>query len=487
MNYPTDSRLGRNRLYRALMTGLATLICASSSFSSAGHLLALPSASPFSFTRSLPGRGNPFSGHKPINTKTDFNNDGVYELAVGQATFDHSEVLLLDGVTGARLKRFRGPGDASSNFIDSLGISPDLDNDGTSDFLVGDPLLFPNRQGRVFSFFSGGNDGLIQQSGVLNYEIPGPGPGGGFGNDTAVLGDVAAIAWSDEGRVLLVDVASGATVAKVSASNSGLGFSVFNIGDVDGDNIDDLLTSNPNTGPGPGRGEIYVLSGALTTSGESYVPINSLPDGGLIATINNQGPDGVFLGSSRKSPYANLGDPFPLDGLRSSLIVSGGADGLVVHLLTPDPNGVFSVQQVAGVNQQTSDLIRVRDVSNVGDVNNDGLEDFALLEDFNDRVLVISGMGLLDGFQESDVLQQIDPLSASDQLVALQSLGDYDTNGSFDIVIGTQVSGSAANIRYDVYSFVIPEPTTFLLAVLTSVGLLKRRTRDSGTPPNAEG
>jgi hypothetical protein len=431
---------------------------------------------PFLFTRSLQGRGNPFDGRRPINTFTDFNSDGVSELAIGQSTFSYAEVAVLDGLTGAILKQFRGRDDADSNFIESLTLMPDLDGDGTRDFLVGDPLLFPNRRGAAFSFFSGSSGGPINAPGVLNFEIPGPGPQGGFGNDTALLSDVAAVAWSDRSRVHLIDPRTGTTLAKLSGkSTSGLGFSLFNIGDVDGDGLDDLLTSDPNSGPSPGRGEVYIISGAVTTTGDAYLPITYLPTGGLIATINNQGPNGVFLGSSREAPYASLGDPEPNDGVLSSLIVSGGADGFAAHVLTETPGEAFSVNQIVSANQQSSDLIDVRHVVGVGDVNRDGLGDFALLEDFHDRVLIISGAGLLDGFDETeDVLQTILP-NGSDQFVALEALGDYDFNGSFDLLIGLHMSGSAAGVRYDIYSLVVPEPMAGSIAALSLLAVCPGR------------
>lgn len=456
------------RAVRLLIASIALLLSPPSVAFSTGP------SEPFEFVRSLVGRGYPFDGRRPLNAMSDYNGDGIQELAIGQSTFSYAEVAILDGQSGTILRTFRGPDDADSNFIESVSVTADFDGDGLRDLLVGDPLVFPNNRGRVFSFYTGGPGGSILAPTTLNYEIVGPGPGGGYGNDTAVFGTKAAIAWSDRGRVQLIDAATGASVAKLAGrSSSGFGFSVDAIGDVDGDGVEDWITSDPNvlTG-GPGRGEIYVLSGKVATSGPDWISIDSLPQGNLIASLRNTGQSNVFLGSSREAPFANLGDPDPQDGVRQQLLVIGGADGFVAHLLTQNLTGAFTVQQVAFAQGQSSGFVTPRQLQGLGDVNRDGMKDFAILDDFErGKVSIISGAALLDGYHQADILQVIQ--STSDDAIALTALGDYDSNGSFDILVGVHES-SSAKVRYDIYSAAIPEPGSATLALILFAACLAR-------------
>jgi hypothetical protein len=458
---PLENTLMPTRTVRLLIASIALLVGPPSVAYSTGP------SEPFEFVRSLTGRGYPFDGRRPLNTMSDYNGDGIQELAIGQSTSSYAEVAILDGSDGTILRSFRGLDDADSNFIESVSVTPDFDGDGLRDLLVGDSLVFPNNRGRVFSFYTGGPGGSILAPTTLNYEIVGPGPDGGYGNDTAVIGTKAAIAWSDEGRVQLIDALTGASVAKLAGrSSSGFGFSVDAIGDVDGDGFEDWITSDPNvlTG-GPGRGEIYVLSGRIETSGADWISIDSLPQGSLIASLHNTGQSNVFLGASREAPFANLGDPDPADAIRQQLLVYGGADGFVAHLMTQNLQGSFTVQQVAFAQGSSSGFVTPRQLQGLGDVNRDGMADFALLDDFGQgKVSVISGAALLDGYQRSDILQTIQP--TGDNPIALRSLGDYDSNGSIDLLVGVHVRGSSANVRYDIYSTAIPEPNTATLTVI---------------------
>lgn len=434
--------------------------------SAAAWALPVAPAEPFSFTRALHSRAFPFDGDRPISAGQDYNGDGVLELAIGQSTFSYAEVAILDGVTGSILRQFRGRDDADSNFIESLAIVPDMNGDGFRDVIVGDPLV---GRGRVYNFSTIGS-GPIEEVGRLIYEIEGPGPTAGFGNDVAVFDDKAAIAWSDRGRVRIVDLATGAAVAQLSGrSTSGFGFSVTPIGDVNNDGAEDWLASDPNVFPGgSGRGEAYVLSGLTTTPTDSWTPIDSLPAGSLLATLRNEGAANVFMGVSRNSPFANLGDPSPGNGQIEQFLVSGGADGFLAHKLTLLPGGNLSVEQVAFADPQTSEFGQLRHLEGLSDVNFDGVGDFALLDDLINAVVIISGRDLLDGYQPFDILQRMVP-AAGEQFSALTSLGDYDANGSVDLAIGMRVAGT---IRYDVYSAAVPEPSSTVLAAVALVAII---------------
>ena len=414
----------------------------------------------FSHTRTLQGRGSPFDGRRPISMGQDYNHDGIYELAIGQETSSYSEVAVLNGLTGAILFANRGPDNADSGFVETISMAGDLDNDGFRDILVGDALV---GTGHVYQY-SPNSPGNLLLAPRLNYDITGPGPEPGFGSDTAVFGDRAAVAWSDKGRVRLINPTSGATIAQLSGrTTSGFGFSVTGIGDVNADGVQDWLASDPNA-QGV-QGEAYILSGTIATAGSAWTPIDQLPAGGLIASLNNQMAAAVHIGQLRTSPFANLGDPTPANGIREQLIVSGGGDGFLAHKLTEATPGVFTVQQVAVANQQVGGVGQVRYLEGLGDVDRDGLGDFAVLDRTRNLVLIINGRGVLDGYQTVDVLQTILPVSVGDDLVALSNLGDYDGNGSIDLLVAAEMS-SAADIRNDIYSVAVPEPGTAALAAI---------------------
>ena len=300
--------------------------------SASGSIAAGPST-PFELIRSLDGRGYPFDGRRPINALSDYNGDGIQELAIGQATFSYAEVAILDGRTGAILRTFRGSDDADSNFIESVSVTPDFNGDGLQDMIVGDSLLFPNNRGRVFSFFTAGPGGSIE---ARNVEVRDSRPWScrRIWQRHRCLRKYGRNCLERSWAFQLVNVATGSPIAQLNGrSSSGFGFSVAPIGDVNGDEIEDWISSDPNVSIGGlGRGEIYVLSGAIATSLTDWTSIDSLPSGGLIATLRNTGASNVFLGASRESPFANLGDPAPVDGLRQQLLVSGGANGFVTFV-----------------------------------------------------------------------------------------------------------------------------------------------------------
>jgi hypothetical protein len=445
----------------------STLLCAFSSFAFAGE---------YALTRTLP------IGQRVTATFADYNADGFDDL-LGPGPL--GQLHLIDGRTGALLRTWTEEHGAAGRFADAVSAIPDLTGDGLPEILASAPAWpAPLGQGAFVAIPSSSPGGSVNSQ-PLVYRTDHP---GGFPQSLAFASlstdsRRTVVGLGDPGRALLTDTATGSVVASLARSTvayqGGFGHSAGAIGDIDGDGTADFAIGDPNVLYVPNsskRGEVYLVSGATSTPGDAYVPVDQLP--GRLLTLH--AASDLVLGAGLGVTFANLGDPNPADALHQRLLVAGtpfannSSGGFAAFLVTRSAGGALSYAPVAEYAATDQNLRLGGDTVACGDVDFDGVTDVALLgRAFNDaqrgRVLILNGAGLLDGFDPAaDVLQRIsDPgFSLGDNL---RSLGDYDHNGSLDLVL--HFSGPEFQTR--IYSLT-PEPSMVAPALL-ALGTCKRR------------
>ncbi|WP_051122715.1 beta strand repeat-containing protein [Euryhalocaulis caribicus] len=315
----------------------------------------------------------------------DVNGDGLDDVIVGAFGANNSEgeayVIFgsedgfgaiggsgADIVNAATLTADQGfviKGDAAD---DSMGYSVsgagDINGDGLADVIVGADY--------------GGDGGAMAGEAYVIF-----GSDGGFGSpdgDGRQVIDLTNLA-PEEGFIIQGD-----------ESLDGLGRSVSNAGDIDGDGFDDIIVGAPAGGDGGSyAGEAYVLFGGdqgfgtVNGTGRSVVDMTGLsPEAGFVI----QGVANNYTGIAVSSAGDMNGDGFD-DLIIGAALPFGGSIGKAYVLFGGD-NGFGSVdgtgRQVVDLDNLTGDQGFVIDsdilgsstgfaVSAAGDIDNDGFDD----------------------------------------------------------------------------------------------------------------
>jgi len=237
----------------------------------------------------------------------------------------------------------------SPELADNFGrdiVGTDVTGDGVSDVIVGAPADKVNGKdaGRVY-FLDGTDGSVVQIVASLN-----PQNGGGFGTVVDVIGDVngdnvpdlvvgapgeSAGGTSGAGRVYVVSGAGNTILSTITASSPTLGgafgISVAGIGDVVGNGVPDVAV-------GSRQGKVFVYDGdsralVYTIPPPSAVTTFGEPVAGIQDVGGGSTPD-VLVGGADQN---GVGHVFAFDGANGSLISSvGGSDGI------EDPSGKSS-------------------------------------------------------------------------------------------------------------------------------------------------
>ncbi|MDZ8110074.1 MAG: hypothetical protein RM338_31375 [Nostoc sp. DedQUE12a] len=241
-------------------------------------------------------------------------------------------------------------------------------------------------------------------------------------------------------------------------SDSGLGWSVSNAGDINNDGIDDLIIGAPYTSFG--AGESYVVFGGTNIgSGSSFdlsslngtngFKISGIVENGLLGDsvsnagdINNDGVDDLIIGAPSASANGN-------SGAGQSYVIFGGTNVGV--------GGSFDLSSLNGTNGFKINGIAADDnsgdsVSSAGDINNDGINDLIIGAyradpNFNDvagqsyvvygganvgsgGTLNLSSLNGINGFT-------INGIDSDDALgISVSNAGDINNDGIDDLIVG---------------------------------------------------
>lgn len=307
-----------------------------------------------------------------VSNAGDVNNDGITDLIIGapstipNGTTGAGESYIvfgsnnigssgnfnlsnLNGNNGFVLSQINS-GDFNEVSVNNAG---DINNDDIDDFLIGASTADPNgnnASGETYVVFGGGNVG---RSG--NFNLASLNGNNGF-------------------------IVNGANTGDRS------GRSVSNAGDVNGDNIDDLLIGAPAADPnGSASGESYVVFGGsnVGSSGEFELSAINGNNGFAIegssaldfqgfsvsnaGNVNNDGFDDLIVGASTADPNGNNSG--------ESYVIFGGANvGSSGSINTSNLNGNNGFV----LNGISPGDLSGRSVSNAGDINNDGIDDLII-------------------------------------------------------------------------------------------------------------
>jgi hypothetical protein len=390
---------------------------------------------------------------RSVKNLGDIDNDGVNDLIVGASGDDYSDTdggavhiitLNQDGTLKAMRKIAQSLSWAASNSkiagYDYFGTSAtslgDLDGNGTIDMAISLPFYSGSNQGAFYVFEMGLLENETLQSTVKSYSKISD-YSGGF---TGTLDD-----------------------------NDYFGQSTANIGDINGDGIEDLAVgATGDDDGGTDRGAVYVLT------------MNA--DGTVNDSQKISDTEGNFTGTLDNSDYfgrsiAGLGD-FDGNGVVDIAVGAhkdddGGTDRGAVWILYMDTlNGgdsitVDSILKISDTQGGFTGTLDNNDkfgmkVANIGDVDDDGVIDIAVGSAFDDDggtdrgavwILFMNSNGTVSSHQKISDTQGNFTLTLADNAqfgYSVTGLGDIDDDGIPDIFVGEpgyQTKGRGVTLR----------------------------------------
>jgi hypothetical protein len=329
----------------------------------------------------------------------------------------------------------RTGGQAGANFGWAVSELADVDGDGVQDAIVSAILDGPSNNGAVFVFSGATGNQLYEFHGaagdLLGYSIA----DAGDVNDDGVH-DIAAGARGGN-RVMVFSGATGSATPLLTlngeAAGDWFGFAVAGVGDVNGDDHDDVLVgATRNDASGLDSGRAYVFSGA---------------NGSTIRTLNADAPGDHF--GSATDGIADIDN----DGVGDLLVGARDAgkahDGRVYAFSGADGHRIWRT-----VRDKASRDLGWFFVAGIDDVNGDGTPDvyggdftYSVGGVNRGRVQLFSGV-------DGSVLRTITGSGEKQGMGPGREAGDVDGDGVGDVVVGSYLSsdGVKAGGKAEVFS-----------------------------------
>ncbi|MFT7618112.1 MAG: hypothetical protein ACI97A_001752 [Planctomycetota bacterium] len=254
----------------------------------------------------------------------DVNGDGHDDVIAGaygddDNGLDCGSATVYSGADGSILHLILGAnsGDEFGRAVDGAG---DANGDGFADFIVGAHLEDTNGVDAGAATIYSGADGSVLNS------FLGDNAGDGFGRSVSGAGDFNGDGFADvvigahlddnngvdAGSVRVISGFDGVTIYTFNGQDAGdnFGFSASGAGDIDGDDVDDLIVGafqDDNAGAESGSAKIY-----RSTFTQTPITLGQIPQPGLaIFDINNAtnsrgfATDSGVVNSAARGPYAS--------------------------------------------------------------------------------------------------------------------------------------------------------------------------------------
>ncbi|MEM7585370.1 MAG: hypothetical protein AAF560_18415 [Acidobacteriota bacterium] len=370
----------------------------------------------------------------------DVDGDTVDDHLIPAIAFNGfaGRITLFSGADGTVLNDVVGsPGTAFGYGVAAAG---DVDGDGVPDYIAGggQVLVFSGADHRVIHDLSaiGGFIDSVDGAGDLN--------GDGYGD--LVLGEQAAsVSAPQAGRAYAVSGADGSVLWTRDGTASGdlLGSAIGGVGDVDYDQVPDIVVGASGAGPFDG-GEALVLSGrdgAVIRTLRPFSEESAMEFGSFFASgagdVDGDGVGDIYVGDFNEG----LGDR----AASGAVHVFSGRNGRLLHLLKGlEPGEGFGLGR------------------GIPDVNGDGCADLLIGAFTNSRGAPGAGATYLFSGRSGALLRTFSATLAGDSFGGDAShAGDVDADGLTDFVVtapGLSIAGLDRGRAYVLGGSVLPCP-----------------------------
>jgi Domain of unknown function (DUF4114)/FG-GAP repeat len=371
-----------------------------------------------------------------VSNAGDINGDNIADLIIG-AAFAAS-----------------GAGQSYVVFGSTNAFNPNLDLsslDGSNGFAI-------NGSGTNASGTSVSNAGDINGDNIADLIIGAPGTAKGAGQSYVVFGSTSP--FNANFDLSSLDGSNGFAINGINGVNSdgfsdSSGKSVSTAGDINGDNIDDLIIGAPSAASGAGQS--YVVFGS-TSAFNANLDLSSL-NGSNGFAINGSGTDtsGNSVSSAGDVNGDNIADlVIGAQGTGKSYVVFGSTSAFNPSLDLSTLNGSNGFV----INANPTDFFGAS-VSDAGDINNDGIDD-----------LIIGAYNTASGAGESyvifgttsgfDAVNNLPTLGTNGFIIkginandssgfSVSAAGDVNDDDIADLIIGAPFAASGAGQSYVVF------------------------------------
>ena len=360
-----------------------------------------------------------------VSQLRDVNHDGATDFIVGEP-FDGPDAAtgttyVYSGRTGALLHRYDGEAGDWNGF--AMADAGDTNGDGVHDFLVASPGnaaghvdLYSGRTGGLLHRFTGSNDGD-----TFGWSVSSAGDVNHDGRADVLIGASGYLAGIGTGYA---DIYSGRTYGLIrrltgDASGDQFGSGAGWTRDVNGDGVADQIVGARNAGPGV-RGRVYVYSGK---SGARLFTIDAGPNGNSfgsffvagVGDVNRDGTPDIY--AADYADTTNGGDLLTTQSGRAA--VYSGRDG----------------QELLSWVGPTADagLGPGRDA---GDVNHDGHEDLIVGSYSSNAGASNAGRVQIFSGKDGSILRTITSTTPNEQFgFDAVGIGDVNRDGIPDALV----------------------------------------------------